>query len=264
MTTLAATLARVAARERWLDVRPDVPAGQPGWHRTGALLDDQGQLRAVVEQGAQALAGAHPGSSAEVRSTVSAAVTLSDWCWALAAVGAGALTTDRRVPFLDPSGVWLRLQDGRVEGVAVTAAGFWCSPDDPSAHHPEARSRADLDVALRTEITAHLTRLHVTLRSGPAPLLRRGPRVMWGAAGDGLATALRLQAEQVQRPEELLGAAERLLAAAPASWGRHGFERTADGVTRARTSCCLWYRLPATPACATCPRTLTRRTTPVA
>lgn len=256
MTTLAATLARVAARERWLVVRASVPADEPGWHRTAALFEDQGRLRAVVEQGAQALAAEHPGSPPALRCTVAAAVLLSDWCWALAAVGAGALAADRRVPFLDPGGVWLQVEGGRVQGVAATAAGFWCSPDDPGAHHPEARSRKDLEAALRTEITAHLTRLHVALRSGPSPLLRRGPRALWGAAGDGVATALRLQAEQVARPEELLEAAERLLAAAPASWGRHGFDRAASGVTRVRASCCLWYRLPATPACATCPRTL--------
>lgn len=81
---------------------------------------------------------------------------------------------------------------------------------------------------------------------------------MWGAAGDGIATALRLRVERVERverPEDLLDTAERLLAAAPASWGRHGFDRTATGAHRVRTSCCLWYRLPDTSACTTCPRT---------
>jgi hypothetical protein len=243
-------------------VRADVPAGAGGWHRAADLLEDGQRLRALVEQGAQALAGSHPESRGGVRSTVAAAVLLSDWCWALAALGAGALAADRRVPVLDPGGVWLQVDDGRVTGVASTSAGFHCGAADPAAQHADARCCADLDGALRMELTAHLSRLHAALRSGPTPLLRRGPRAMWGAAGDGVATALRLQAEQVERPEDLLDTAERLLAAAPASWGRHGFDRTADGVSRVRTSCCLWYRLPETPACATCPRTCGRAPVP--
>jgi hypothetical protein len=243
-------------------VRPDVPA-EPGWHRTGDLLDDQAALRSVVEQGAQALAAEHPHSPVNVRSAVAAAVLLSDWCWALAALGGGALTADRRVPVLDPATVWLQVSDGRVTGVAATAAEFHVQAGDPEASHPDARRCADLDGVLRSELTEHLVRLHRALRSGPTPLLRRGPRAMWGAAGDGVATALRLQAAQIENPEQLLAAAERLLAAAPASWGRHGFDRTsADGPTRVRTSCCLWYRLPATPACASCPRRCARAPVP--
>lgn len=225
-------------------MRADVPAGEAGWHRTADLLDHPQRLRALVDEAVQALARDHPRSTAGVRSTVAAAVLLSDWCWALAAVGAGALTADRRVPSLEPRAVWLQVHDGRVAGVAVTSG--------------EARPLGcqDLDAVLRRELTSHLTRLHEALRSGAPPLLRRGPRAMWGAAGDGVATALRLQAENVGQPAELLAAAERLLAGAPASWGRHGFDRLgADGVTRTRTSCCLWYRLPDAPACATCPRT---------
>lgn len=236
-------------------MRSEVPLGEAGWHRTADLLDDPVRLRAVVERGAAALAVSHPGSPLSVRTAVSAAVLLSDWCWALAALGAGAVAADRRVPTLAPHALWLQVHDGRVAGVATTSGEFACAADDPAAQHPDAAVVVDLDAALRTALTAHLSRLHVALRAGPAPLLRRGPRAMWGATGDGLATALRLQAGQVERPEDLLATAERLLAAAPSSWGRHGFERTATGVGRVRTSCCLWYRLPDTPACASCPRT---------
>lgn len=243
-------------------MRSEVPAAERGWHRTADLLGDDVALRGVVGRGSQALSEEHPHSSAGIRSTVAAAVLLSDWCWALAALGAGSLAADHRVPDLDPSTVWLQVRDGRVVGAAATSAEFSCSPDDPAAQHPDARRCADLDGVLRSELTAHLGRLHVALRRGSSPLLRRGARAMWGAAGDGVATALRLQAERVERPEELLATAERLLAAAPASWGRHGFDRTGTDVTRARTSCCLWYRLPATAACVTCPRTLARTPVP--
>lgn len=239
-----------------------VPVGERGWHRTGDLLDDPGLLRAVVEQGARALARAQPGGPAAVRSTVAAALLLSDWCWALAALGAGPLALDGRIPVLSPSAVWLHVADARVTGVATTSAQFSCVAADPEAQHPDALVVGDLDTALRGALTAHLERLHLALRHGPVPLLRRGPRAMYGSAGDGLATALRLQAEQAEDGEDLLKTAERLLAQAPASWGRHGFDRSATGVSRVRTSCCLWYRLPDTSACASCPRTLLRKGLP--
>ena len=88
---------------------------------------------------------------------------------------------------------------------------------------------------------------------------------MWGAAGDGLASALRLLADGHPDAETMRGVATTVLSTAPTSWGRGNFLSTVDGdgreqVTRRRTSCCLYYRLPETPPCSSCPRLGAART----
>jgi hypothetical protein len=255
---LADTLCRVAARERWLAVRADDPTGEPGWHRTADLLD-AGRLTAVVDDGARALASEHPRASPAVRRAVAAALLVNDWCWALGVVGAGSLAVDRRVPDLPHTAVHLRVDGARVTGVALTSSTFACAADDPSA---TGRVVADLDDALREAIAAHLAPLHAALRAGTPPLLRRGPRAMCAAAGDGIAAALRLHADGLGEMDgaRVLAVANRLLTGAPRAWGSWGFGRLADAsgsehLTRQRASCCLYYRLPGAPTCITCPRT---------
>lgn len=252
---LLSTLDRLAARERWLAVHPQVPHGETGWHCAGDLLDRPAGLAEVVHQVAAALAVEHPSAGAAVRRAVAGGLLLADWSWALAALGAGALAHDRRVPELAPEAVWLRWTDGRVTGVALTSRQIACAPGDPAAGSVRATVAEDLDAVLRSELQRHLARLHAALRGGDRPLLRLGPRSLWGAAGDGLATALRLQADGCPDAAGVLAVAERVLAGAPRSWGRARFLRADDGqVTRRRTSCCLYYRLPQAEPCAGCPR----------
>ena len=211
-----------------------------------------------VEAGAALLGDAFPGAAPAVRRSVVAAILLSDWSWALGVVGAGALSVDGRVPDLAPRRCTCSWTGGRVSGVAVASSQFTCGAADPDADHPDARVAVDLEAALRDALTAHLAPLHQLLRA--TGLLRQGSRSMWGAAGDGVATALRLHADTQPEPEPLLAVATDVLAGAPRAWGEAGFERVVDRqgrehLTRQRTSCCLYYRLPDTPACLTCPRT---------
>lgn len=253
-------ISAVTGRERWLAVHADVPQGEPGWHRTGALLSAPALLREVVDGAAGALAQTHPGATPAVRRAVGAALVLADWSWGLACVGAGSLAAASLVPDLGPDSVWLRWSGGRLAGVAVTGRRCAVPAGHPAAGRPGADAAADLDAALRERLAEALAPLHERLRSGPEPLLRFGPRSMWGAAGDGVATALRLLAGEGE--DDLLAVADRLLQDAPVAWGARGFERLRDRagrehVVRPRASCCLYYRLPDTGACTTCPR-LTR------
>jgi hypothetical protein len=256
---LVATLARIAAREKWLAVHAMPPVGEPGWHRAAELLDRPAALAEVVDAAAAALAAEHPSAHAAVRRTVAAALLLVDWSWALAVLGAGALAHDRRVPELEPEAVQLRWVDGRVTGIALTTLRFCCTADDPAAGSRYATVTGDLDRAVRSRLQQHLSRLHVALRTSTPPLLRVGPRTMWGAAGDGIATALRLHADGCPDAAELLGVAERLLRGAPASWGRAGFVNGPAGPGRRRSFCCLYYRLPGTAPCGSCPRSTAAR-----
>lgn len=234
-----------------------MPQGEPGWRCAAHLLDRPAGLAEVVQEAAAALAIEHPTAGAAVRRTVAAGLLLVDWSWALAAVGAGALAHDRRVPELAPDTVWLCWSAGRVSGIALTSRAITCAPDDPAAGSARASVAEDLDVVLRDALQRHLAQLHAALRGGDRPLLRLGPRTMWGAAGDGVATALRLQADGCPDATGVLAVAERVLAGAPPSWGRAGFVPADDGqVTRRRTSCCLYYRLPETVPCVSCPRVL--------
>jgi hypothetical protein len=256
-TPLAETLARVDAREPWLAVRADVP-DEPGWHRAADLVGDPGALEAA----AAAVAGGFPGAAQAapgVARTVGAAVLLDWWSWSVAVLGAGALADAGRVPSLAPEDVALRLTDATVTGVAALSPVVHCRPGDPAATDPGARVVGDLERVLVDGLTAHLAPLHAALRAGGSPLLRRGRRALWGHVADGIARALRSQGEQADDLERHLALAARLLALPSPAWGDAAFRRLRDAsgrehLTRVRTSCCLYYRLPGAPACLTCPR----------
>ena len=256
---LRSTLAQVAAREPWLAVHAEVPAGEPGWCCAADLIDQPGALDQLVASAADQLAVDHPGATVQVRRAVAAALLLADWSWALGVLGAGSLALTGRVPELLPSAVWLRWERGRVCGVTLTSREFSCSSEDPDSGHGSASDVADLEGALRAQLQQHLAQLHQRLRCGAAPLLRQGPRAMWGAAGDGLADVLRRQADGRPDAQAIRSIATRVLSGAPTCWGRSNFidvvdDAGRDQVTRRRTSCCLYYRLPETPPCSSCPR----------
>lgn len=190
---------------------------------------------------------------------MAAAIVAADWSWALAAVAAGALACDARVPRLTSAAVWMRWEEGRVGGVALTSREFWCAAGDLASDHVSATVTDRLDAELRAQIGGRLAELDAALRHGPSPLLRRGPRAVWGGAGDGIATALRLQSGGTDDASELLDVAERVLAGAPPSWRAAVPVRATGpageaGFSRRRASCCLYYRLPAAPPCLGCPR----------
>ena len=236
-----------------------MPADEPGWRCAADVLRRPVVLAAVVDELAAALDAEHPGAAPRVRRTVAAAIVAADWSWALGALAAGALACDGRVPRLESAAVWLRWEQGRVSGVALTSREFCCGPGDPARAHSSARVTDRLDAELRAQLGARLGELGAALRRGPDPLLRRGPRAVSAGAGDGIVTALRLQAAAGDGADELLDVAERILAGAPRSWRAAVPVRTAgpageSAFSRRRASCCLYYRLPATSPCIGCPR----------
>lgn len=212
-------------------------------------------LRDVVDELAAALDAEHPGAALRVRRTVAAAIVAADWSWALAAVAAGALGCDARVPRLASADVWMRWEKGRVTGVALTSRAFWCDPDDPACEHASASLTDCLDAELRAQIGGGLAELDTALQRGPVPLLRRGARAVGGGAGDGITTALRLQSDGCDDIAPLLDVAEWVLAGAPPSWRAAAPVRAAGSAfSRRRASCCLYYRLPTASPCLGCPR----------
>lgn len=236
-----------------------MPDGEAGWRRTSDVLHRTAVLGDVVDELADALDDEHPGAAVRVRRNVAAGIVAADWSWALAAVAAGSLACDARVPRMPPDDVWIRWKGGRAVGIALTSRAFWCTRQDPQRHHASARVTDRLDAHLRTEITTQLARLDAALQHGPVPLLRRGPRAVGGGAGDGIATALRLQSEGCEDVGELLDVVERVLAGAPSSWRaavpvRAGASAGEPAFSRRRASCCLYYRLPGASACLGCPR----------
>jgi hypothetical protein len=223
------------------------------------LLVAPAALEGIVEQGSAALAAEHPRAPGAVRRAVAAAGLLADWSWALAVAGAGALVLDDRVPDLDPASLALQVVAGDVVALALLSPSFACGPHDPDRARPEAQVVPDRIDVLRARLTAHLAPLHLRLRAGDRPLLRRGARAMWGAAGDGVASALWRLGRHGGVPGRYVAAADQVLSGAPAAWGAAGFRELSDPagrvhLTRRRNACCLYYRLPDTPVCLTCPR----------
>lgn len=241
MPTLAAALHTVASREPWLQVCGGEPVGD-GWSRADRLLT-RPALDGLLVAAAARLAREHPGARPDVLRTVSAAVLLDHWAWALAVAGAGTLAATGQVLDLAPARVQLRLDEGQIAGVAVEGLA----------------GRAG-EQALRDELAGHLGLLHDVLTCGPAPLLRRSVRLLRGGIGDAVATALATQARELDPDERarLLALTDRLLAGA-GEWGEPGW-LVVDAAgpqelrTRRRTACCLWYRLPQQSPCLTCPR----------
>lgn len=236
-----------------------MPDGEAGWRCTDDVLRRPAGLADVVDELAAALDADHPGAATRLRRTVAAAIVAADWSWALAALGAGALACDARVPRMPPESLWLRWREGRIVGVALTSRGFWCATGDPACGHASASVTERLDAQLLIEIGQQLSALDAALQHGPDPLLRRGPRAVWGGAGDGVATALRLQAEACDGAGKLLDVAERVLAGAPRSWRAAAPVRAGASVgeaafSRRRATCCLYYRLPRASPCLGCPR----------
>ncbi|MBB5934019.1 (2Fe-2S)-binding protein [Streptomyces zagrosensis] len=191
------------------------------------------------------------------RRHVVAARALHSYLWSVSLLLSGPWYLDRRVPVLGPRAVRSELVGDRYE---VTPGGFICLPDDPAARLPGvqiAPDEAALGAALRDGFAELVRPLLVAI----APAYRRGPRALWGMAGDDLVSGIWSLGRTLGEEERAVRLAGEVLpyGIAPFPDGAN-FRRLAgsDGrthLTRTRTGCCLYYAIQPAEACGTCPRT---------
>ncbi|HEY5832975.1 (2Fe-2S)-binding protein [Streptomyces sp.] len=261
-TALARTYRRLVASCEALHMTVAAPgaaaaAPTPGPHLDGAeLTESREALDAFVDAEAGRIRERHGHMP---RRDVAASRALHDYLWSVSLLMSGVWYLERRVPRVHPREVRVELATGAFE--VVPGSGFACLPDDPAAGRmPGARVVAD-EEALRAELRAAVADHVRPLLTAIGPHLRRGPRALWGMAGDDLVSAVWYLGRVLDQEERAVQAATELLPAGiPPFPGGAGFRLLTgrDGKrypTRNRLGCCLYYTLDAAQACLNCPRT---------
>jgi hypothetical protein len=255
-TPLAATLERLAARETgdeeiYLSARLG-GTEEGGWVTPDALASDTGLLEDLMRR-----IGSEYGS--ENRAYAGTAL-LKGYLWRVLAPAVAAFLSERRVPDLRPENVALRFGEGGcAEGLTFLSPGFAALPTDPEASHPDARvlhSEEEMLAFARDRLAeGHVPALIPALRD---LRVRRGTRVLWGAAVDVVAETFMFVGRELGCEEEALGFAERLLSGpaplrGPTNYSTLEYDGGSE-TTRIRNTCCLYYKV-ADGTCFTCPRT---------
>lgn len=252
---LAATVARLDAREPERSVHLGVPPGETGWITCQEVIEQPVLLRRWQADAAAHLRDEH----STVPAITSAAFVLGEYAGICGFLGGATYSLDRRVPRLDAGALAFR-QDPAVwwpRAFALLDRRFWCLPDDPDAFHPDATAVAgelELATVLRAQVRAHADAFLAMYEPG----VRMARRHLLGAFFDGLDCG----------PWVVSGKRERAVAdSARVLPGRtvefkdaSTLRRLVDArgrehLTRERISCCFYYRLPDVEACFTCPRT---------
>ncbi|MET7697379.1 (2Fe-2S)-binding protein [Streptomyces sp. NPDC005485] len=223
---------------------------------TGAeLIDRQEAADAFVEAEARRI---HDRYGHTARRDVAASRALHDYAWSVGLLMSGVWYLERRVPLLRPQDVRLDLASGVF--MITPGSELVCLPDDPAARLPGARVVPDeqsLHAELRTAVADHMR----PLLSALGPIVRRGPRALWGMVADDLVSGIWYLGRTLGEEDDAVQAATALLPSAEAPFpGGADFRRLtgADGrvhPTRTRTGCCLYYTVRPAEACITCPRT---------
>ncbi|MGW4029598.1 iron-sulfur protein [Streptomyces sp. NPDC004838] len=256
-TLLASTHRRLAAHcgetPRIEVARPRSRAGQ-GWIDGAELAYHPELLNAYLAAEARRVQDRY-GHTA--RADVIASRALHGYLWAACLLIAGPWYLDRRVPRLSPEDVRV---SRTTDALAVVPGGFACLPDDPAAGLPGVRVIAD-EETLRDELRAAVADHVRPLLAAMGPVLRRGPRALWGMVGDDLVSAVWYLGRMLDEEERAVREAGELLPGPVAPFlGGAGFRRLTgrDGrsyPTRTRMGCCLYYTIRPAQPCGTCPRT---------
>ncbi|MER5781689.1 (2Fe-2S)-binding protein [Streptomyces mobaraensis] len=210
----------------------------------------------------RALAGARmrDAGGREPRPDVAAMDALHLYAFHAAVAMGGPWFLERRVPLFEPDGIGC---DPAAATLSVLPSALLCLPDDPAAGRPGVRVVEDeerLAGALREAVARHLAPVLEAFR----PLLRRGPRAVWGLATDELAESVWYVGRATGDESRAARAADALLPGdTPPYVGAAGF-RPCGGAgtameagpehTRTRVNCCLWYTVTPDRLCGTCPR----------
>jgi hypothetical protein len=224
---------------------------EPGWVTPADLVADGALLDDLLRR----IGRAYGTDGRAVMGTL----FLRGYLWRMLVLAVAAFLTDRRLPDIGVENVALCFDgDGYAAGLAFREGRFAVLPDDPDARHPDARvslSEDALLVWLRGRLEGHLPGLISTLRS---LRVRRGTRVLWGAAVDVCAEAFMFVGRDLGCEGEACEFAGRLLAGpSPLCGPTNYFVLEHDGKpepTRVRNTCCLYYKI-GDGACFTCPRT---------
>lgn len=255
MHPLNTSVAAVDRAVDWMSFRLlDAPGAE--WAHCAQVLTDPTFFTRWRAQVADHLAQQH----AAVPDRTTAGYVLRWYLGVPTYLGAMLFHSARRVPSLQPQQLAFRIDQGRVEQVALRPGRFWCLPHDPDAGHPDARpvpDEATLGAQLRREVVTHATRF---LRVY-GPLVRFGRRTLWAAVTDVLDAGL-LRAGRAFGSAPA-GAADAQLVLAdrfePLTSASTVCPVTDDQGrthwTRRRNSCCFYYALSGVEQpCATCPR----------
>jgi len=227
--------------------RTGVPAGE--------LASDADVLDAFVEAEAARIRERH---GSLPRRDVAASRALHDYVWSVSLLMSGVWYLEGRVPRIRPED--LRLDLGTAGFTLTPGTGFSCLADDPASGLPGVLT-APHEEALRAELRAAVADHMRPLLTAIAPVVRRGPRALWGMVADDLVSGIWYLGRALGREGDAVRAATELLptglAPYPAGAGFR-YLTTDDGqrhATRTRTGCCMYYTIRQAEACATCPRT---------
>ncbi|MEE1930503.1 (2Fe-2S)-binding protein [Streptomyces sp. TRM 70351] len=240
----AAVYARFDAVFPLLRVTTESPRGE-GWLTGRALADDAAVREALVERAARGMRQTH---GAAPRPDVAATEVLHQYAFVACLAMSGPWHLEARVPWLETGR--LAYHEGE-KVLALAPARISCLPGDPAAGLPGVRTVPDGE-ALRAELRAAVAAHLAPVLDAFGPLLRRGPRGMWGVATDELADGLGYLGTLLGDERAAAAAAGALLpGGTPPYSGAARFH--ADG-SRTRLNCCLYYTFPAAPLCSSCPR----------
>ncbi|RKE18489.1 iron-sulfur protein [Streptomyces sp. TLI_171] len=226
------------------------PRRGAGWTTAADLAADPAALDAMIafdERLGLDLYGA------PTRPDVTAGFSLHRYAWPVALAFTLPWFLERRVPVLPPERVSINRATGEL---TARPTAYFCLPDDPAAHLPDARpvpDRAALDAALRTALTDHLAPVLDAFR----PRVRRGPRTLWALATDDVVDGLWYVSTLLDQEPRAVAELAALLpgdASAAPFVGTPAFREEDGARTRTRVSCCLFYTVRPTEPCFSCPR----------
>jgi hypothetical protein len=252
MPAIATSYARLSAVLPSAHVSAGPPRRGRGWLGAAELAAGGPAVEAYVAANAKQLGG---GRGAQVRPDVAATLALHRYLWPAALLFTVPWFLSRRVPRLPVGDVSFHTTTGRM---TVQVREFACLPEDPAAALPGARVVASPD-ELRAEVRAAVAEHATPLLAGFAPLLRRGPRALWGLVTDEIAEGLSYVAELLGERDRAVAELGLLLPGGtkPLAGGAH-FRHGPDGVSRTRETCCLYYTIDPAGICSGCPRACER------
>ncbi|MGW6909919.1 (2Fe-2S)-binding protein [Streptomyces sp. NPDC054940] len=240
-----------------LSVRVAEPGSDAG--RTGVtaaeLASEPAVLEAFVDAEAARIQDRH---TVAPRRDVAASRALHDYAWSVALLMSGPWYLERRVPRIRPED--LRLDFASAMFTLTPGTDFACLPDDSTADLPGALT-VPHEEALRGELRRAVADHMAPLLAAIGPLVRRGPRALWGMVSDDLVSGIWYLGRILGREGDAVRAATELLPSGVAPYpGGADFRylTTRDGQrhpTRTRAGCCMYYTIRPDEACATCPRT---------
>ncbi len=212
----------------------EVATGPAQWIPVPELATRPEALSAVVDGESARILAAH---GLRPRPDVAASRALHHYLWTTALLFSGPWYLDRRVPALAPDAVRVDPLSG---AFTLAPEGCWDG------------QRAASPAGLRTAVAEHVAPV---LRAF-APRVRRGPRSLWGMAGDDLVSGLwylgRVFGDERRAVRE---AGAVLPGGTPPFPGAAAFRELSGQPTRTRIGCCMYYAIRPDEACLTCPRT---------